>query len=268
MAPATSWAAVTFTSKTAMSAPSAASASAMPRPMPWPAPVTIAVCPSRFMRSSAAELRLALLLERAEALRSVLGGEELRREPDLERESSFERHRESDIHGLLGEPETERRPTRPEPRHLEGRVHFAPGWSHTIHEADAERFGRVDRLGREQDLLGASGADQAGAALGAAGAGHRSNSRARDAEARVLRGDAHVAGEGQLEAAGQTPAGDSGDDRLRAALDRCVCVARNAEGTLRVADSADSSEVVEIHPGGEASVIAPHDEDADARVLA
>src|SRR5215831_3402610 len=107
-----------------MSTPSAAKASAMPRPMPWPPPVTIAACPSRFMPSSTAELGLALLVERAEPFGSVFGGEKLRREPDLECERRLERHREPDIHRLLRIPETERRPARPEPCHLERGVHF------------------------------------------------------------------------------------------------------------------------------------------------
>src|SRR5262245_63750986 len=120
----------------------------MPRPMPCPPPVTIAACPSRLMRSPAAELGVALFLERPEAFRSVLGREELGREPDLVGERGLERHGEPNVHGALRIPEAERRAARPEAGHLESRLHLLSGRHDPVHEADPERLRGIDWLGR------------------------------------------------------------------------------------------------------------------------
>src|SRR5216683_1334028 len=135
----------------------------------------------------------------------------------------------------------------------------------TIDQPHALRFWRGEMARGEEDLLGVGRADEIDQLLDAAPAISQPQPRRRDAEARILRGDAQIAAQRDAESAADAEAVDHGDGRLAHLLQR----RQRALGDLVVLRDAFGRgalllELRDVGAGDERLVAgAPEDDDAD-----
>src|SRR5450631_102338 len=182
-------------------APARASLRAIPAPMPCPEPVTTATrlftCISS--SSSSRELGLALLDERLHAFPAVLAGAQQRVARRLEGESGVQVRVQRLVHSrldpseregcTLGDLHRQRQGVR-----CQGRVRHDP-----VDKTDARGLDCADLLTEEHELLGPSGTNQTGHALGTASAGHAADLGLGKPEPCLFRGDPQVARKRKLQ---------------------------------------------------------------------
>ena len=123
-------------------------------------------------------------------------------------------HADDLAHGLLGEPVRERRPRRQHRRVVHRARQQVRRRPDAVDEADPQRVLGTDALAGEDHLHGVAESDDHRQAHEAAVAGVEAPSRILQAELGVRRGEAHVAGERQLEPPRDGEAVDRGQDRL------------------------------------------------------
>ena len=87
-----------------------------------------------------------------------------------------------------------------------------------VHQPDAIRLGGIDHSAGQQQLQGSTPSHQAGEPRSAAVSRADAELHFRLPELGLLRGDADMAGHGQLAAATESEAVDCGDDRFAAAF--------------------------------------------------
>src|SRR5205823_2638577 len=123
---------------------------------------------------------------------------------------------------------------------------------HTIYEPPLRGELGAQKVSGERELLRAHDADQARQLLAEPPAGEHADARVRIGETRVARCDEHVAGERDLEAAGDRYAVDCADDRLRARLHRADQVSSAPDRLARARTwAALAAELLEIEAGRE-----------------
>jgi hypothetical protein len=88
-----------------------------------------------------------------------------------------------------------------------------------LHQAELKRGRAVEDFGAENKPRGNGASAQPGQALGAAGAGQQAEPDFRQAELGLVRGDAQIAGEGELKSAAQRRPPDLRQCHLRQLLD-------------------------------------------------
>ena len=124
----------------------------------------------------------------------------------------------------------------------------------------------VEKIACQRKFLGAIDADDARQSLRQAPAGHDADARMRVGEARLCRGDQHVAGERQFEPAGDRDAVDRADHGLPALQDRGDRIGCSVGGVCRAHRVRRAAEFLEVEPGREGAAGAGQDEDADTVV--
>src|ERR1035437_3491985 len=156
--------------------------------------------------------RRALLQERGDALTCVITGEDTDELAALDLERLRERAVESLGDGALGGSDGQRRLGGETTGDVTGGAEQCLGLDDAGHQSECQRARRVDGIAGEEQLHRRAAADQAGQALGATPPGDDAELDLGLAEARVGRGDAHVARHGDLAAAAEGDAVDGADD--------------------------------------------------------
>src|SRR5579885_2870975 len=151
--------------------------------------------------SSSAELRLALLVEGADAFLAVLGANHAVVRLDLEAEGRAQVHLHAVDHGFLRLPHGDRRIGGDGGGGGEHLGHQSVRLAELIEDAPFERFLGAEGLAGKDDLLGATLAHGARQELRAAGTGHDAERHLRQRKPRSLDRVGEVAGERHLEAA-------------------------------------------------------------------
>ncbi len=199
--------------------------------------------PSNFASRFLQEGGDALLL----VARAIDGGHQI----GLEFQRRGEIHLQAAMHGALDEGEAERATPLVDGGHGQRRAQRLATGHQAVHQSDAMRLLRVDRLGREQHVERAGRTDEARQPLRAAGARHRADARAGNGEGRPFGRHAHVASQRQLAAAGHAEALDRGDDRLGRGFQRVVQPVPRAEVARAVGGGLHLHRLGQVRTGRE-----------------
>ncbi len=116
----------------------------------------------------------------------------------LDLEALVERRLEPAVHGVDRQRDGDGALRQHLPEHRARRVEQLPRGHHRVHETDAVRFRGVDHVARQNELERPALAHEPRESLRAAVAGTDAELHLREAEARVVRRDTQVTGEGQL----------------------------------------------------------------------
>src|SRR5947209_19135057 len=199
---------------------------------------------------AALEARLALFVERGDALAAVLGRDHAVIGLDLEHHAAREIHLQPVMDRMLGLTHRNRRVIGDAARRLHCLLE-QPIWrEQTVDHAPFIRLLRRKRTAGQDDLLGAPLADRARQVLGAAGPGHDAEGYFGQRKARGLGRVKEIAAQRQFAAAGISGAVDRADDRHRTAgkgadrafeqeMLRLPCLVGHAEALLEVAAGAE-----------------------------
>src|SRR5258705_6424615 len=221
------------------------------------------------LRSAALELRPALLREGLHALLVVLAVEAGGDQPIQHREVAVGGRPEQLLHGGLGRAQGERGVARHRQRVVPGEALEVRLRHHLVHQPHAQRVLGAEVGARgEEELLGVRGADQVHQLLHPAVVITEAEPGGRDAEARVVRRDAPVAGDRDADAAADAEAVDHREQRLAERGQRLRSGRRDAPVLLLVGRVAPAVlEVGDVGAGHEGGLARPGEDDAPDRVV-